>query len=360
MQHLARAQQRIEDLWLHGTDYDRPTVVEAMANNRMLHLDMDFTDQCDLGCFYCDRTPDRFSKQSKRKLTTDDRRSLILQAKALGATTVEFPGAGEPMQDSGFWEIIEFIHAEGMTPVIFTAGHRINDAAVQRLYALGASIFLKFSTFPAAINDKFVNMPGYTDHARAVLDKLITRGFNEPIPTRLAIDMIVTKKHSFEEVGDVHRWCRRNNIHSYISYLIPEGRSDKEGRRVEAERSDQLLEYITRIDREEFGLHYEPVRPMVGGYRCRQVNVGLFVNLYGQVYDCNGLGRPFLNVFDHSLEEIWNSKVAKAVRRKEQEGFCAVRERVWSGTEKRGLDRKLEDYSSDLVDDLKGRIVVSE
>ena len=322
----------------------------------MLHLDLDFTDKCDLGCFYCDRIPDRFSQASKRKLTTEDRISLILQAKALGAKTVEFPGAGEPMQDSGFWQVIETVSANGMVPVLFTAGHRLDDRAIDRLFDLGASVFLKFSTIPAELNDKFVQMPGYTVHARSMLDKMIERGFNRPVPTRLAIDMIVTKRHRFEEVGDVHRWCRRNNIHSYISYLIPEGRADKDGRRDECERSDRLLDFVAAIDREEFGLDYEPVRPMVGGYRCRQVNIGLFVNLYGQVYDCNGLGRPFFNVFERSLEEIWNSKLAKAVRRREQEGFCAVRERVWRGTKNKGVDRKTEEYDADQLAAVAGTL----
>lgn len=358
--HIIRSRERIEDLWLKGTDYDRESVQAAMAENRMLHLDMDFTDACDLGCFYCDRTPDRFSKDRKKKLTTDDRKDIIRQAKALGAETVEFPGAGEPMQDSGFWEIMEYINDLGMTSVVFTAGHRIDDKAVDRLFDLGVSVFLKYSTFADEINDKYVKMPGYTKHAREVMDKLVAKGFNKPIPTRLALDMIVTKKHTFEQVGKVHRWCRDNNVHSYISYLIPEGRSDVSGRMEEAGRSDELLEYIAEIDLREYGLTYDPVRPMIGGYRCRQVNIGMFVNVYGQVYDCNGLGRPFLNVFDSDLETIWNSSVAQKVRKHEQEGFCVVRERVWSGTKNKGLDRKVEDYSQEIMEEIGDKISVSE
>lgn len=48
-----------------------------------------------------------------------------------------------------------------------------------------------------------------------------------------------------------------------------------------------------------------PSLPMAGGYKCRQVNVGLFVNLYGEVYDCNGLGRILAigHIRVNSLEE---------------------------------------------------------
>ncbi|MCG8421479.1 MAG: radical SAM protein [Proteobacteria bacterium] len=340
--HLERASSRLEDLWLRGTDYSADDVQVAMAANKMLHLDMDFTNDCDINCYYCDRTVDRFDEARKRELTTEKRKALIAAAKALGATTVEFPGAGEPMVDPGFWEVIEYIHSQVMTPVIFTNGSQIDDAAARRLYDLGASVFLKYSSFDPELNDKLVGKPGYTVEARRALERLLALGFNEPVPTRLAIDMIIMNKHSLESIGEVHRWCRDNNVHHYISTLIPEGLADKKVRQKERQRSDEMLEYIQRIDAEEYGLSYESSRPMAGGYRCRQVNVGLFVNIYGEVYDCNGLGRPLGNVFSQSLDEIWNTKLAKRIRAPLQDGFCLVRERVWRGTEKRGIERKLE------------------
>lgn len=340
--HLQRAAVRREDLWLRGTDYSRDDVRQAMAADQMLHLDMDFTNDCDINCFYCDRTVDRFDEAKKRELTTEKRKELIAAAKQLGARTVEFPGAGEPMIDPGFWEVIEFIHRHGMTPVIFTNGSQIDDAAAQRLYDLGASVFLKYSCFDAKANDRLVGKSGYTVSARQALDRLLRLGFNDPVPTRLAIDMIIMKRHTLESIGEVHRWCRDNNIHHYISTLIPEGLADKKVRHQEKERSDEMLEYIRRIDAEEFGLDYDPSRPMAGGYRCRQVNVGLFVNIYGEVYDCNGLGRPLGNVFKESLADVWNSKLAQRVRRPIQDGFCLVRERVWKGTDKHGIERKMD------------------
>lgn len=91
-------------------DFSREEVDLAKQTNRMLLLDMDFTSECQLHCYYCDRTPDRFQQNGRQKLTTEDRKNLVLQAKALGARTVEFPGSGEPMIDEGFWEVIEFVH----------------------------------------------------------------------------------------------------------------------------------------------------------------------------------------------------------------------------------------------------------
>lgn len=344
--HIEAARVRLENLWAAGTDYCVNVVEKARRTNAMLHLDMDLTGECKLKCFYCDRTPDRFNEIPNRiELTTAERKEIILQAKALGATTVEFPGAGEPMIDEGFWAIVEFIHENGMIPVIFTSGYHLDEQSIDRLYRNSATIFIKYNSSDTPTQDKMVGMKGYGEKATAALLMLVARGFSKTIPTRLAIDMVVTPKyHDLEEIGHVFRWCRDNNIHSYIQTLIPEGMADHKKMLLERQRADDLLEYMRKIDSEEYGIDYTPSRPMGGGYRCRQVNVGLFVNLFGEVYDCNGLGRVLGHIRKDSLAAIWNAKYAVQIRKPLQDGFCLLRERVWRGIDTSGMARKSEDY----------------
>jgi MoaA/NifB/PqqE/SkfB family radical SAM enzyme len=346
VEHIQRAKNRIEDLWIRGTDYSVDIVAEAQKHNRLLHLDMDMTGECELNCYYCDRTPDRFNEiQNRKELSTEDRKSLIRQAKDLGATTIEFPGAGEPMKDVGFWEVFEYIHEMELIPVLFTSGYHLDEESVDRLYNLGASVFMKYNSTDDVIQDRIVGKKGYGLKATQALELLIKRGFNKTSPTRMAIDMVVTPQYgNIEDIKDIFRFCRKNNIHNYIQTLIPEGRADRQTRVMEKERADNLIRALQDIDRDEFGLEYEPRRPMAGGYKCRQVNVGLFVNLFGEVYDCNGLGRFLGHTRINSLAEIWESKYASHIRMKEQDGFCLLRERYWNGTENSGMDRKLEEY----------------
>ncbi len=344
--HLRRAQARLEDLWIRGVDFDETMVAEAKTGNRMLLLDLDFTGECKLHCYYCDRTPDRFNKvPNRRQLTTEERKSQILQAKALGATTIEFPGAGEPMIDTGFWEILEFIHEQGLISVVFTSGYHLDKEAVDRLYELEVSVFMKYNSANSAHQDKIVGIKGYGDIVTRSIEYMLEKGFSDHSPTRLAVDLMLSPRdNDIEEVETLFRWCRQNNIHNYIMTLIPEGRADRKIRILERQRADDLIERLCKIDREEFGLEYVPSRPMAGGYKCHQVNVGLFVNLFGEVYDCNGLGRIMGHTRRHSLEEIWNSKFAQRVRKPDQKGYCLLRERWWTGIETDGIDRKMQDY----------------
>jgi MoaA/NifB/PqqE/SkfB family radical SAM enzyme len=346
--HIVAAQKRLENLWAAGTDYSVDIVSDARNHNRMLHLDLDLTGECKLNCFYCDRTPDRYNEVPNRiELTTAQRLGVIQQAHALGATTVEFPGAGEPMIDPGFWDVFEYIHELGMIPVLFTSGFHLDRDALKRLYALGATIFLKHNSDDLTVQDKMVGLPGYGQRASDALRMMLEMGFNSTVPTRMAIDMVVTpqfnESDNFSEVVSIHRWCRQNNVHNYIVTLIPEGRADRSAMLLERERANRMLDAVRRVDEQEFGLSYKPIRPMAGGYRCRQVNVGLFVNLFGEVYDCNGLGRLLGHLRINSLEEIWNSKFAKHVRGPLQDGFCALRERFWD-TDSKGMQRKIDDY----------------
>lgn len=346
--HIAAGRRRLEDLWPAAVDYCEERVAAAMARDEMLHLDMDFTAECMLKCFYCDRTPDRFADVPNRiELTTERRKEIILQAAALGARAVEFPGAGEPMIDPGFWEVMEHIHRHRMTPVVFASGYHLDRAAADRLYDLGATIVLKYNSTSRAVQDRMVGVKGYGEKANAALHLLVERGFNRSIPTRMAIDMVVTPKHhELSEIESVFRWCRDNNVASYIMTLIPEGMADHKKLILERERSNELLARIQRIDEQEYGLHYKSMRPMAGGYRCRQINVGLFVNLFGEVYDCNGLGHLVGHLGRDSLADIWRSRWARSLRARPQDGFCPPRERVWEGVDASGMERKLESYWS--------------
>ncbi|AZZ92278.1 radical SAM protein [Hahella sp. KA22] len=344
--HIQAAQSRLENLWAVGTDYCQETIRRAQAENRLLHLDIDMTGECKLKCFYCDRTPDRYSDVPDRiELSTQERKDIILQARRLGATTVEFPGAGEPMIDPGFWEIVEYIHSLGMTTVLFTSGYHLDAAGADRLYKLGASVFLKYNNIDTAVQDRMVGVRGYGDKARSAMGLLLERGFNQSIPTRLAIDVVVTPKfHDLDDVADLFRWCRDNNVHSYIMTLIPEGMADHKSLLLEKERANGLIEMMRKIDEEEYGLIYSPSRPMGGGYRCRQVNCGLFVNLFGEVYDCNGLSRLVGHLRQDTLEDVWNSAYAEKIRTPDQNGFCLVRERQWQGRDLSAMNRKVEEY----------------
>ncbi|MGL5904115.1 MAG: hypothetical protein ACRCZO_15650 [Cetobacterium sp.] len=68
---------------VHGLNFTPQMVEDAIKENKMLVLDMDFTTSCNLKCYYCDRTPDRYNRL-KQETTLEEKKRIILEAKKLG------------------------------------------------------------------------------------------------------------------------------------------------------------------------------------------------------------------------------------------------------------------------------------
>lgn len=315
---------------VRGLDFSPESVDKARSENKMLVLDMDFTTKCNLRCFYCDRSPDINEKQ-KEEITLSERKDVIFQANRLGAWAVGILGAGEPMLDPAFWELIEYIDSLNMVPLLYTSGWEIKSIdTVKELFDHNVSIMLKYNTEKEFLADKMVGVKGYGSHVKTVMKWLLAAGFNKSTPTRLAINVVATKNTLDEdEFLNLFIWCRENNIYMHGQSLIPSGKADNIQFTLNKTEAVSLLQKGQQIDQERYGFNYSIVPPIIGGFRCRKVNVGMFINAYGEVWDCNGSGRKLGSFPELTLEEIWNSNKAKKVREPLQEGFCHIRESWW-------------------------------
>lgn len=312
---------------LRGIDFSLEEVARAMKTNRMLLLDLDLPGRCDLNCMYCDRSQDR--RNSKRKeMTHDERKSVIAEASALGCRTIEIPGAGEPLLDVGFMDYVKTAAERRLVPVIFTNGTQITSEGAAALHALGASVILKFNSTNRDVQDQLTGTHGFGTRSETALRTLMHAGFNSSDPTRLGVDMVITRLNK-DDVLEVLRLCRRNNIFPYLAPLIPRGEALRYDLVLSKSETARVLELVQKADQGEFGIDYEIMLPVAAGYVCRQINIGMFVSLFGDVFDCNGMCRYLGNIRSQGLAEIWNSEKALRIREQPQEGHCPIREEYW-------------------------------
>ncbi len=305
----------------------------ARQNNQLLMLDIDFSELCDLNCSYCDRYDDRKAK-AKTKLSQNEMRRFFRQAKDLGCGTIEIPGVGEPMLDPLFWDHIADIHSLGMTTVLYTsayshAGSLITDETARRLKALSVSVVLKYESMDHSVQDSLVRRDGFSKIAEQALMSSLKAGLNTPGVTQLGIHTVVTKDNR-NDVLDIFRFCRANNIFPYIVSSIPDGNALRMGSVVSRNDALAVLKELENIDLTENGIQYQAALPVTGGFSCRQIDVGMFINLYGDLYECNAGGVHLGNIREYgSLADAWNSDRLRSLRTKAQNGFCPVRERYW-------------------------------
>ena len=109
-------------------------------------------------------------------------------------------------------DLVQFLHANEIIPLLFTRGQIIGDDArirwafngahdirsgqdlVRCLHDNGVSLFVGLSSIFPGVNNEMVGLPRgrYDDACRRCLKLAIAAGFNGSNPTRLAVEMPIT------------------------------------------------------------------------------------------------------------------------------------------------------------------------
>lgn len=309
---------------IKGWGFSREDYEDAFKKKRILSAQIETTGVCDLNCPYCYRAESymRLKRKFPDELSLEELTILIDEIKDLGTKTINVVGAGEPLIDSRFWFIIEYISKNGITPVVFTNGGKIDKNTAKRLYDLGASVIIKINSFNEKIQDFLVNKPGYTKRRNVGLKNLIETGFNKPdsngdYQTRLGIDSIICKQNK-DEILDILRFCRENNIMPLIKTFIPTGRTaETTDMEISEKEFFEISERAQKIDKDEFGIEYGRLFPYLGGVPCTQNGVSIFVSITGDIKNCPGQTKYYGNfrtkhlkyVVERMINENFNSEL---------------------------------------------------
>ncbi len=296
---------------IKGWDFTEEEYEEAFKKKRILSAQIETTGVCDLNCPYCYRAESymRAKRKFPDELSLEKLTILIDEIKDLGTKSINIVGAGEPLIDSRFWFIVKYISKNGMIPVVFTNGGRIDKKTTKRLYDLGASVIIKINSFNEKIQDSLVGRPGYTKRRDLGLKNLMDVGFNKQDPngdyqTRLGIDSVICKQNK-DEILDIFRFCRENNIMPLIKTFIPAGRT-AESTDMEISKKEffDISEKARNIDKDEFGIEYERLFPYLGGVPCTQNGVGIFVSITGDIKNCPGQTKHYGNFKTKQLKDV--------------------------------------------------------
>ncbi|MAG07465.1 hypothetical protein CMI46_01465 [Candidatus Pacearchaeota archaeon] len=319
---------KLEKTFVKGLYYTDNEIGDAIEQNKLLNLDMDMSNVCNLKCIYCDKTHvgEKHCKK-KGELTLDESLNIIKQAKKLGCKNLQFIGAGEPMLDPNFWKIIEYASKLKIISVVYTNGTMIRKESAKKLFNLRTSIVLKYNSFESKVQDKMVGTKNYSVEVDSALNELIKIGFNNESPTRLAIDCVATKLNK-NHVMKVFEFCRENNISPQFSGLIPHGEALE--RELVLDRKDciKLYDEAQLLDK-KYRLKYPYQLPFMGGFQCKQVKYGVYVDIEGNVWECNAGELHLGNIRKTKLKDLWLSKKAIKFRKNWTCGNCHIREKYW-------------------------------
>lgn len=325
---------------LKGWDFDSKTVSEALEQNRMLNPAIELgINVCPWNCDFCfTEEPGSTEKIRSKELSIGERLKLIDDLAALGTKSINFIGAGEPTIDPDFWTILERMRTHNITPIVYTEGSLklIDKAFAKKLFDIGATVVLKVNSMA---NEKYQNAvvngttgrkrpmaENYFQQRNEALDVLMKIGFNKTFPTRLAFDTIICKEN-VNEILDIHRFTRQNNIFVlFVNYLTSGRSTDLLHNAISSTRQKEIFRQISEVDKKEFGLAHDWFFPYAGCAPCTIRGLGLYVKINGDTFDCPGELQYLGNIKKDSITDLW--KKTDTIR-KNFDFKCAPREKFW-------------------------------
>lgn len=296
---------------------------------KILTLDIDLGNTCSLNCPHCFRRTAVLDKVD-RKMTFEETKTIILEAKKLGLRSVKFLGAGEPFENVRFVEFLRFLKSQDVIPVIFTKGHVLGDDKLAKRYnnrygitdgvqlvkvlnEVNASIILGFNSFNTELQEKMVGgVSGYVEKRNLALVRLIEGGLSQSNPTRLCIGSNPVTLENYDEIFNVYQWGRERNIYVLVTPTMVGGKAcDWQTITPSKEKIIDLYTKIYKYNLEKGlqiieQLENEGVSAYAESHPCNQIACGMYVTLSGKVLRCPGNDTTiFGNIFEKCLEEIW-------------------------------------------------------
>lgn len=268
-----------------------PEEVQRLKNEptKIRALGLYLTPDCNLNCQHCLAN---VGKRQGTELSTAKRISLIDQAWDIGARQLIVSGAGEPFMDKGFWAVINHAADLGMNSIVYSNTTLITKNVAQRIIETpGLSINAKKYSFNNEVSNVIFG-GDYFDDVEKGLENLIDAGMNKSDPSRLGIQCTILSLN-LDEIPDILRWSRKNNIVPQFNRLYIVGRaanSDVAKWAVTDKEYADLAIELQRIDKDEFNIKWpkdwNTQSPILGG-NCVRPSYWVAVDECGIVKGCN-------------------------------------------------------------------------
>jgi len=255
-----------------------------------IHLDIEVTNYCNLGCTMCPRTilVKEGTFGAVKHIELDFFKQMIDEGAEYGVSSVKFNYLGEPLMHPDIIEMVRYSKEKGIVEVMFnTNGMLLSEKMSQDL--LDAGIDSLFVSFDSAYKDKF-----------------------EEIRVGAKYEKIIENVRKFSELRNSNEkyW----HVQFRVSKVIFPGETQKEFE----DFIDIFGEYVDAIGfgsldpvSDTYELEYNPNR------RCDQPWQRLFVRQSGVAFPCclDHRNEYVLgNAKTKSLKEIWDSELYRNLR----------------------------------------------
>lgn len=282
----------------HNFEQDMSAIMEAVQNNRLLTMEIEFSLRCNFSCPYCYvPKPDYY----RDELTLAEIRDVILQAKGLGARKIIILG-GEPTIYPHLKEMVLFMRNHDLEVELFTNGSGVDDAMARFFHTHGVRVVLKMNSFDPDLQDKISGKKVAYKIIQTALKNLMDAGYPSD-NAFLAVSTIICAPN-IDELPRMWRWLRDRKIAPYFEMITPQANAlNNQWLFVDSLRVYELFKELAEIDRRYYNVYWEPQPPLVGN-RCLRHMFSCLVTSKGDITPCVGVNVPMGNIRKDRLEDI--------------------------------------------------------
>ncbi|WP_432737368.1 radical SAM/SPASM domain-containing protein [Maridesulfovibrio sp. FT414] len=287
-----------------GSSFTDADIEHTLKNRQLLTAELELSRVCDLRCIYCYASS---GKKLNNELEYDEITTAVDQCLNLGARKIIILGGGEPMLYPRIMDVLHYIHNLGLEIELFSNGTRITPETASELFSLDVQPVIKFNSLNPEVQDHLAGKKDAHKAIRQGLNNLLEAGYsngNLPIGAQTIIC-----RQNYEEIPEMWRWLRSRQIIPYFETITDQGRAKG---RVELALSPQkigaLFNELSRIDREEFSIRWEP-KPPVAAFSCKRHFYSCTITTTGDVIPCPGVDIVAGNLRINSLQEIIEQNV---------------------------------------------------
>jgi radical SAM protein with 4Fe4S-binding SPASM domain len=274
-------------------------VSACLDRHGLLSLEVEFTRKCDLRCVYCYASA---GEALPNELSLAEILDTIEQAKRLGAKRIILLGGGEPLLYPALKEVIEYIHALGLSQAVFTNGMRLTPELCRVLYDHRVTVSIKQNSFLPAVQNALVGTADAYDRMERGLRLLMRAGYPDK-QHPLCVQTVICRPN-LGEIASMWIWAREAGVTPYFEILTDQGRvRDHPEIALSPEENQIVFEQLASIDRLRFGVEWIP-RPPIAGFSCRRHLYSCLVTSQGSVQPCPGVDVPVGNIREEPLAVI--------------------------------------------------------
>jgi len=287
---------------MHVLGFTGDEIAECLKRNELLSVELEFTKKCNLRCRYCYSNA---GEAEENELSLEEIRSVILQAKKMGAKKIILLGGGEPLIYGGVMDVLEYTHSLGLDQVLFTNGTLVTKEMARFFLKNGVSVVIKCNSMDPAIQDNLAGVIGAFTKIRRGLQLLIEAGYPGK-DVALGIQTVICRQN-IDELPSMWIWARENRIIPYFEILTHQGRAMTNMHlNVSISEIKNIFAHLERIDKERFGIEWKS-RPTIAAFSCKRHLYSCLVNSQGFIQPCTGVDIPVGNIRKKTLREILHS-----------------------------------------------------